>query len=108
MSATLVFAIFAFGFIGLMLVGAFILDRRRVKDVHEAIPERSEGAFDPDQRTDGSPTGPIDNRGTSLDPGGDTFGRTLHGRVHDEPVERPAEPVEPADRSASDARRRGQ
>jgi hypothetical protein len=82
MSATLVFALFAFGFIGVMLAGAFILDRRRVKDVHEAIPERSEGAFDGD-RTDETPTGSINGEGD---------GGT---------VERP-------DGSVRDARRRGQ
>jgi len=44
-SATVVFALFAFLFIGVMLAMAFVLDRRRVKDVHGYIPERSEGAF---------------------------------------------------------------
>lgn len=42
----IVFAVFAFGFIGVMLTGSFVLDRRRVKDVHAHIPERSEGVFD--------------------------------------------------------------
>ena len=58
-AATIIFAVFAFGFIGVLLAGAFILDKRRVKDVHEAIPERSEGAFDQPRR-DETPTGPVD------------------------------------------------
>lgn len=44
--AVIVFAVFAFGFIGVMLAGSFIIDRRRVKDVHAHIPERSDGVFD--------------------------------------------------------------
>jgi len=44
--AIIVFVIFAFLFIGVLLTMSFVLDRRRVKDVHAFIPERSEGAFD--------------------------------------------------------------
>ncbi|GAB4010195.1 hypothetical protein [Nocardioides ultimimeridianus] len=44
-SATIVFGLFAFLFIGVMLAAAFVIDRRRVKDVHDAIPERVEGAM---------------------------------------------------------------
>ncbi|MCL2543270.1 MAG: hypothetical protein FWE71_12550 [Nocardioidaceae bacterium] len=42
----IVFAVFALVFIGVLLLLAAILDRRRVKDVHDHIPERSEGAFE--------------------------------------------------------------
>ena len=44
--AVIVFCLFAFLFFGVLLTGAAILDRRRVKEVHDAIPERSEGAHE--------------------------------------------------------------
>lgn len=50
--ATVVFALFAFLFIGVMLAGAFVIDRRRVKDVHDSIPERIDAARDARQRSE--------------------------------------------------------
>ena len=49
-SATVVFALFAFLFIGAMLAGAFLLDRRRVKDVEDSLPERIDAARDVRER----------------------------------------------------------
>lgn len=49
--ATVVFALFAFLFIGVMLAGAFVIDRRRVKDVEDSIPERVDAARDIRRRT---------------------------------------------------------
>lgn len=88
-AATILFAVFAFGFIGVLLAGAFIIDKRRVKDVHEAIPERSEGAFDHPRR-DQTPTGRID---------GTTDGGVVRHPDEDGDSYR--------DRSVDEARRRG-
>ncbi|GAB3862254.1 hypothetical protein GCM10028801_27500 [Nocardioides maradonensis] len=51
-SATVVFALFAFLFIGVMLAGAFVIDRRRVKDVQDSIPERIDAARDARERVE--------------------------------------------------------
>ncbi|WP_460850715.1 hypothetical protein [Nocardioides montaniterrae] len=42
--ATVVFAIFAFGFIGVLLGGSFILDKRRSEDVEHDVPDRIQEA----------------------------------------------------------------
>lgn len=62
--ALIVFAAFSFAFIGVLLTMSFVLDRRRVKDVHSFIPERSEGALDhpnpPSLRSEGVDDPPED------------------------------------------------
>jgi hypothetical protein len=49
-TATIVFALFAFLFIGVMLAISFVIDRRRVRQVKEDLPERMHAARDVQQR----------------------------------------------------------